>query len=326
MILTGDLGGTKTNLAIFADEKELNSPVAEQSFESKTYNQLEDIIKEFLSTHPSKISKACFGVAGPVINGTSKISNLIWTVSEERIRESLGIGQVKLLNDLESMAYGTMLLRDDDVVVLNPGNPEKMGNIAIIAAGTGLGEAYLVQNEHCVHVIPSEGGHADLAPRNEIEIEFLKFMLKEFEHVSYERALSGMGITNIYCFLRSYRGFREPEWLVQRFEREDRNAVISELAQKGNVPICEEAMRLFVGLYGAEAGNWALKTMSTGGVFIGGGIAPKILPLLRDGHFMETFLAKGRLSRVVAQFPVKVILNQKTPILGALFYAQNYMR
>ena len=324
MILAGDIGGTKTNLAVYAADTELNVPIIEECFHSQRYDSFLALLKDFFTNNAVQIQKACFGVAGPVINGRCSTSNISWVVDEKEIRETFNIPQVKILNDLESMGYGTLLLKDNDLKIINPGSPVEHGNIAVIAAGTGLGEAFLVWGNGRYRVIASEGGHTDFGPRNALEIELLKFLLNEFEHVSYERIVSGIGLKNIYQFLKHHQNYQEPAWLTERFAREDPNVVISESGLASRDPICEQTLQMFMSIYGAEAGNLALKVMSTGGIFIGGGIAPKILPAFNNGEFLNALFGKGRLSKVITKMPVKIILNEKTALLGAAHFAQSY--
>lgn len=326
MLLIGDVGGTKTNLAIYEPKSRLDSPVIEQSLSSKKYPHLIDLIQDFLHSHPYPIERACFGLAGPVLNGVGNITNLNWTIAEADIRTTLQLKVVKFLNDLEAMSYGALVLPPQDLLTLNAGQAVQGGNIAVLAAGTGLGEAFLVWEKNQYRAIATEGGHVDFAPRNEVEMALLRDLLTKYPRVSSERVLSGPGLSNIYQFLKKYRNYQEDARLASRFQLEDPNAVITELALAGQHPICEEALTLFVSLYGAEAGNIALKVMSTGGVFIGGGIAPKILPRLQQGEFMQAFMDKGRLTNVLRQMPVQVILNQKTGLIGAAHYAQEYLK
>jgi glucokinase len=325
MILAGDIGGTKTNLAIFTIEGDHPSPVVESTLTSKDYGGLEDLVRQFLdeatSHHPwvtiDQISRACFGVAGPVVDDRSEATNLPWVIDAKGLERTLRLKRVSVINDLVATAYGIPALKPEEVFVLNEGRSHPGGNMALIAAGTGLGEAILFWDGEVYRTVASEGGHADLAPRNALEIELLQNLLSQFHRVSYERVLSGPGIFNIYSFLKQAGYGQEPSWLAEKFQGQDPSAVITEAAMRGESDLCVRTLHLFVSLYGAEAGNLALKALATGGVYIGGGIAPKILDQLKDGTFMAAFTDKGRLSPVLEATPVRVILNPKTALYGA---------
>ena len=321
MILAGDIGGTKTILVLFRVEGKQLIQVRQEIFPSKAYAGLEEVIQKFLLKSEGSTESACFGVAGHVIKGRCETTNLPWIVDAEQIGKQFGIPQVVLLNDLEAMAYGTIGLTEKEVYILNAGNIDLHGNRAVIAAGTGLGEAILFWDGRGFRASASEGGHTDFAPRNSIEIRLLEYLLKSFDRVSYERVLSGQGVFNIYRFLRDTGHGEEPSWLSVRLAVEDPAAVISEVALARKDDLCVKTLEMFVSIYGAEAGNLALKSMSTGGVYIGGGIAPKILDALLDGRFLKAFLDKGRYSQLMGQIPVRVILNDKAALLGAARYS-----
>lgn len=325
MILAGDIGGTKCNIALFTVRGDQLSPCVERTLASKDYPGLEDLIREFLDEatgYPSPgsedhITAACFGVAGPVVEGRCEATNLPWVIDERDLGRVLKLTQVSVINDLVATAYGVPVLAPDEVFVLNEGQSHCHGNMALIAAGTGLGEAILFWDGQAYRAVSSEGGHADLAPRNALEIELLQYLLSRFHRVSYERVLSGPGIFNIYSFLRQAGYGQEPPWLAEKFQGQDPSAVITEAALQGKSDLCVRAIDLFVSLYGAEAGNLALKALATGGVYVGGGIAPRILDRLRDGTFMAAFTDKGRLSPLLEAMPVRVILDPKTALYGA---------
>ena len=321
MILAGDIGGTKTNLAFISVEEGQLTVVTQESFPSRNYPSLEAVIREFIRGTSVRDKRAAFGVAGPVIDDRCEATNLPWVIDAKLLEGSLGLERASVINDLEATAHGIPALKPDELSVLNEGQPHVRGNIALIAAGTGLGEAILLWDRQGYRALASEGGHADLAPRNPMEIELLQYLLKKFHRVSYERVLSGPGIFNIYSFLKDAGYGKEPEWLAERFQGKDPAPVIAEAAKQGECELCTKTLHLFVSLYGAEAGNLALKALATGGVYIGGGIAPKILDQLRDGTFMVAFTDKGRLSPVLKDMPVQVILNDKTALLGAARYA-----
>lgn len=322
MILAGDVGGTKAHLALydFIDGKLVYS--RDQRFAAKEYSGLEDIVKEFLG--PQKVTAACFGVPGPVRNGRLRLTNLPWTLDSHELSVNLGITHVFLINDLEANGYGVAELSADQIYTLSEGDVSQIGNRALIAAGTGLGEAMLIWDGRTHTPYPSEGGHADYAPRNEDEIDLLRFLKQKYNgRISYERVISGMGLTSIYEFLREVRGMEEPPKLAERIATApDPNAVITEMALAAKSEICEKALDMFVSAYGAEAGNMALKLLSVGGVYIGGGIAPRILEKLKDGTFLKAFTDKGRLSQLLINMPVRVILDSRAALLGAAAYAE----
>jgi glucokinase len=321
MILAGDVGGTKVHLALYDFINGKLEPSREERFAAKNYSGLEEIVKEFLGA--SKVTAACFGVPGPVRDGRLRLTNLPWTLDSRELSASLGITYVFLINDLEANGYGVDELSADQVYTLSEGDPGQVGNRALIAAGTGLGEALLIWNGHSHTPYPSEGGHADYAPRNEDEIDLLLFLKQKYNgRISQERVVSGMGLTNIFEFLREVRGIDEPAWLAKRMAAEDPNAVITELAMTAKSEICEKALDIFVSAYGAETGNLALKLLSVGGVYVGGGIAPRILDKLKDGTFMKAFTDKGRLSQLLINMPVRVILEPRAALLGAAAYAE----
>jgi glucokinase len=317
MILAGDIGATNSRLAFFSERGGRLEPVVEATYPSGDYANLEAIIKNFVSTHDQPIDVACFGVAGPVRHGRSDTTNLPWDVDAQELAAALRLRTVGLLNDLEAHAYGVAMLSPEDVVALNPGAPDASGNAAVIAAGTGLGEACLYWDGKQHHPFAGEGGHTSFAPSDSLEIELLKFLRREFGHVSWERVVSGPGLHNIYRFLRDTGRGEEPDWLRREMERHDPSVVISQAALAGTSALCQQALDLFVTLYGAEAGNLALKLMATGGVYVGGGIAPKILQKLSNSTFMTAFAAKGRLEPLLWQIPVQIILNDKVALLGA---------
>jgi glucokinase len=324
MILAGDIGGTKTVVGLFEKTVEGLCHLRESTYVSRNYQSLEQILAEFLAEEPARgLKAACFGVAGPVIDGKSKTTNLPWTLDEKALSTASGAPRFKLLNDLEAAAYGMLHLKTDDFRVLNEGaEPHRMGNIAVIAAGTGLGEAMLIWDGNDHQPVASEGGHSDFAPRNEREIGLFNYLRdKHGPHISYERVLSGPGIHNIYNYLRQSSGTPEPEWLQEKLRMEDSSAVISECGLVGSDDVCVDTLKLFASLYGAEAGNLALKCLAVGGVLIGGGIAPKLLPALEKGDFMKGFTAKGRYAGLMASMPVRVALNPRAPIIGAAHYA-----
>jgi glucokinase len=321
MILAGDVGGTKVHLALYDFTGGSLTHKREERYPAKDYSGLEEIVREFLAA--DTVSSACFGVPGPVRDGRLRLTNLPWTLDSRELARSLSIDHVFLINDLEANGYGIAELKPDQIYTLSEGDPSQIGNRALLAAGTGLGEGILIWNGHSHVPYPSEGGHADFAPRNEDEIDLLRFLKQKYQgRISFERVVAGMGITNIYEFLRDVRGMEEPTWLADRIASEDPNAVITELALSAKSEICEKTLDMFVSSYGAEAGNLALKVLSIGGLYIGGGIAPRILEKLKDGTFLRSFTDKGRLSQLLINMPVRVILESRAALLGAAAYAE----
>jgi glucokinase len=321
MILAGDIGGTNTRLAILERADRCPRVIVEQTFPSREHKSLDEIVLKFLGEHDLTIKRACFGVAGPIRNRQAKPSNLSWVVDADQLKNLFGFDTVTLVNDLEAHALGLGALGAQDFAVLHEGTPDARGNTAIIAAGTGLGEVGLHFEDGTRRPIASEGGHADFAPRDELEIELLRYLLQQFQHVSYERVLSGPGLLNIYKFLRDSGRGEEDTWLADEMGRSDPSIVISRAALSEKSDLCVRALDLFVSIYGAEAGNLALKMKATGGVFVGGGIAPKIIEKLNGPGFMEAFVAKGRMRSLLEAIPVRVILNDRTALLGAAICA-----
>ena len=301
MILAGDIGGTKTNLALFEHRDNTLNVLAQHQFPSREFSNLNEVITLFKQkTSMPTIDAACFGIAGPVIEGRCRTTNLPWDITTSALQDHLGIEKVRLLNDLEATAYGMLYLPEDEFVDLNPKGRDFDGNRAVIAAGTGLGEAMLYYDGTAYHPIASEGGHSDFAPLTPQQDTLLTWMRNRFPgHVSYERILSGPGIYTLYEFLVESDFSAQPVSMLNIPEGKDRSAMVSECALKEHNPLCMEALRLFAEIYGAEAGNLALKTMSLGGVYIGGGIAPKILSVLANNHFMNGFLSKGRFNEML---------------------------
>lgn len=328
LILAGDIGGTKTNLALIELEGMLTRTLAAQSFDSRGHASLENVVQIFLDQHKqARIYAACFGVAGPVINGECRATNLPWVIASDSLAGALGLQRVGLLNDLATTAYGMLRLPESEFVDLNPTGKRTDGHRAVIAAGTGIGEAMLYWDGARYHPVASEGGHADFAPRNSLQDDLLVWMRQRYpDHVSIERILSGPAIENLYQFLHeSDHASPLAETVAALDAAADRSRVISEIALAGKDPLCQATMALFIEVYGAEAGNLALKYLSTGGVYIGGGIAPKILPLMRQKAFMQNFLAKGRFQPLLQKMRVRVSMNPHTAVLGAAHYAREFL-
>jgi glucokinase len=344
VILAGDIGGTSTRLGIvsnagpgFSRTSDVGSGFSRTSgvvsgssrtrtFESASLHSLDEAIDQFLDDGRDVIEAACFGVAGPVIDGRATLPNLPWTVDSALLARRLGLPSVPVLNDLEANAYGIATLTTDDLVAVNEARPAAHANAAILSVGTGLGEAGLYWDGAMHRPVASEGGHADFAPRTELEIDLLHELRRSASHVSYERVLSGEGLYRIFTFLNRRAGRAQPEWVIEAARRNAAPAAISKAALEGTCEIAVEALRLFVSCLGAEAGNLALRMMARGGVYLGGGIAPKILPALRDGVFMKVFVDKGRMKGLLESIPVWVIRNDLTALSGAAHVAAMLLR
>jgi glucokinase len=319
-VLAGDIGGTKTNLAVFSSESGLSFPLAEATFASRDYSSLEVIVREFLSRVKIKVDRASFGVAGPVVNGQARITNLPWVMDEKRLADVLGLSRVHLMNDLLAFAQAVPLLEPKDLLTLNKGRTVPGGIIAVVAPGTGLGEAYLTWDGTRYRAHPSEGGHADFAPTNALEARLMLHLLNHFKHVSTERVCSGIGLTNIYTFLKEDGHGEEPNWLAEQLAAvHDPVPVIVNAALDEDRPcrLCQATLNMFVSILGAEAGNLALKMLASGGIYLGGGIPPRILPALQKSPFMEAFRHKGRMSGLMEDIPVHMILNPRVALMGA---------
>lgn len=322
LILAGDIGGTKTHLALFLYQNNNLKAEFQKTYPSQEYSGLEPLLHEFLATGRHRIGRASFGIAGPLVDGKVNPPNLRWIVDPVSVAKTLNLPSVSLLNDLEAAAYGIFTLAPDEFLVLNEGVIRRPGNKVLIAAGTGLGETILFDDGKNYYPLASEGGHADFAARNELEIELLRYLTGRFGRVSYERVISGPGLANIYDFLKEKAGFAVPDpFAEQMAAAEDRSPVISQAALAGEPEIAVKALDVFVSSYGAEAGNLALKGKAIGGVYVGGGIAPKMLGKLKSGTFMQAFNDKGRYRDLVSSIPVYVILNEKAALRGAAYHA-----
>jgi glucokinase len=320
-LIAGDIGGTKTTLAYYASRDRLNEPVSEATYSSSAFSSLEEMVCTFFEEYRvTGVEYAAFGVAGPVMGDRVDVTNLPWVIEKSRLISGIGCSDVHILNDLEAMGHSIPFLGPVDLAVINPGVPVPQGPMAVIAPGTGLGEAYLTWDgsRHIPH--PSEGGHTEFGPSNALEIELLQYLFDRYDHVSYELICSGTGIPNIYAFLRDRKHYAESSWLGEKLAKApDPTVVIMATALDRNVEsgICQATLDMFISILGAEAGNLALKTLPRAGLFVGGGIPPRIAPLLADGRFMKSFLHKGRLSRVIESIPVSVILNPRAGLIGA---------
>lgn len=313
-VLVGDIGGTKTRLAIAQVEGDRVRLEHEAVRMSRDYASLESMLAEFMAGMRAP-ECAAFGIAGPVLDGKVHTTNLPWFIDAGMLKLRFDFQECLLFNDLEAIAYGLPALAPRDMLTLQEGAPDIPGNAAIIAAGTGLGEAGLCR-EGSRHIpFATEGGHASFSPQDELELELLRYLQRRHGHVSWERVVSGMGLVALHDFLCIHRDAPAPSWLAQEMKKGDA-AAISKAALEGSDEICVETMERFVRLYGAEAGNLALKTLSRGGMYVGGGIAPRILPLLQSGGFIEAFLAKGRMRPLLEAMPVRVILNDRVALYG----------
>jgi len=322
MVLGGDIGGTKTALGLCEQHRGSLRLVVVESYPSRQYQSLEEILDQFRRSHRQRIDIACFGVAGPVRNGRVETTNLAWVVDATALSKRLGVRTVGLLNDLEASAWGIDALQPEDFALLKDGTGDPNSNAVVISAGTGLGEAGLYWDGKARRPIPSEGGHCDFAPRNAVQVQLLHYLSAEFGHVSTERVLSGPGLYNLYRFLRDTGKEEEPTWLGEEIRHGDPAATISRLALEAKSPLCERALSLFVEIYGSEAGNLALKFMATAGVYLAGGIAPKIVSKLKDPIFTEAFLDKGRLRPLMETIPIQVVLNRHLGLMGAARWTQ----
>ncbi|MEJ2165658.1 MAG: glucokinase [Desulfobacterales bacterium] len=320
-ILAGDIGGTNTRLGIFSVGNQRPELEAFKAYSSRDEAGLEQILERFVKDTKSSISGACFGIAGPVAQGRSQTTNLPWEVSERRLKKRFNWPQVRLINDLSAMGHSVAVLAPDELDALNHGEPISNSPVGVIAPGTGLGMALLVPDKKRFAVLPSEGGHSDFAPTRKIEVRLWQHLHQSTEHVSVERLLSGPGLVSIYNWLRKNGRVSEPRWLAHRMKAEDPAKVISATALEKRVPICVKALELFISIFGAVAGNFALIGLTRAGIYLGGGIAPQILPKLKDGLFIKSFINKGRFKALLQQIPVYVILNEKAPLLGAAVFA-----
>jgi glucokinase len=310
--LASDIGGTNARVALF--EEGGRKPLVLEKYRTAAWDGVPALLREFVTTHSAPVTGACVAVAGPVQNGRIDAINLPWPVDERDVARALELPSVALVNDLAANARGIAVLEPQDLFALNTGDPAAAGNRAIVSAGTGLGEAALWWDGTRFHALAGEGGHADFAPRSELEIGLLRYLAADYGHVSYERVCSGSGLVNIYRFLRS-RGAQRG-WLENEPRTPSPAAITAEAAAD---PLClsAKALELFASIYGARAGNVALAVMATGGVYLGGGIAPRVVHRLASGHFMRAFVDKGRLSPLLARVPVHVILNDQAALLGA---------
>jgi len=317
VILAGDIGGTNIRLALFARDGDRLVRQDEVRLKSHDFGSLEEAAARFVGSRRD-VAAAAFGVAGPVRKGRCEATNFPWVVDTSALGVRLGLSRLVLVNDLVANGMGLSELSADDFAVVNRGEEDPEGCGALVSAGTGLGQAFLVREGAGWRVLPSEGGHSSFAPRSPWEIDLLRYLMRDLSHVSVERLVSGRGLVTLYRFERERSGVPEPAWLAEEIARAgDAAPVLSAAALSGNDPVAVRTLEHWVSLYGAEAGNLALKVMATGGVFLGGGIAPKVLPKILDGTFFGAFCGKGRLEPVLAKIPVKVVRNDDCALLGA---------
>jgi glucokinase len=322
MILAGDTGGTKTRLALYEHSNGKFIRRQTETFASADYPNLQEIIRTFLAKHHVSVKKACFGVPGPVVNGRAESTNLQWITDENAIAQAVGIDCVRLVNDLVATTSSLPFLNPDDLLTLNPGMPsEQATRFGVVAPGTGTGQGFLHKVADQFLALPSEGGHTDFAPNTPLEIELLKYLQKKFGRVSIERVLCGPGLLNIYHFLKDTGVAPEPPALAKRLREENPAAVISAAGQSGEFEICAIALGIFVSVLGAEAGDTALTMVTTGGVYLGGGIPPKIIQKLVDGTVVKAFFNKGRLSDFMKTIPLYVIRDDHAALLGSAYLA-----
>jgi glucokinase len=322
LYLAADIGGTKTNVGLFVPGKKRPRLQDLETYASEDAGNFEMILERFVEERAPSVAGACFGIAGPVVNGRSKATNLPWEVSERGIRDHFQWNDVRLVNDLEATANSIPALNQDQIYRLNRVRVRKDGNIGIVAPGTGFGEALLVRQGGDFRVVPSEGGHVDFAPNTEEEVSLWCYLREQWGHVSVERVLSGPGLASIYRWLKDSGRYQEPGWLAKQMETADPAPVITKTALENRIPLCRKAMEHFVSILGAVSANLALTAMTFGGIYLGGGIPPKILPLLREDTFLQAFTHKGRFKGFMEKIPVMVILDSRAALLGAAIIAE----
>lgn len=323
MILAGDIGGTNARLALFSQQPHAHPSgqltcVVSQVYPSQSAQQFESIMMEFLQRHPAEVTSCCLGIAGPITDNHCHATNLPWDLDARALQQHCHIEQVTLINDLVANAYGINALGQDDLLTLNPGNAQASGNRAVISAGTGLGEAGLFWDDHQYHPFATEGGHCDFGPRTEQQYQLAAYLQQKLGHVSYETILSGDGLVQVYDFILQHSDTAQPEWLQQQMDEQGAAASISTAAVNGSFHPCKEALDLFLEIYGQEAGNLALKVMARGGVYLGGGIAAKLASSLKQSaRFLQGFRNKDKMTHLMQDIPIHIILNQDTALLGA---------
>lgn len=322
MILAGDVGGTKARLALYQFQDGSFARQHTETFNSAEFAGLEEVVQTFLRKHNASVSKVCIGIPAPIVDGKARPANLAWELDEARLAAMLGFYAVRLVNDLVATTAAIPFLSAEDLIVLNRGEITGKEKIyGVLAPGTGLGEGFLIRGPKQNEVIASEGGHVDFAPTNETEIALLQYLQARHEHVSYERVLSGPGLINIYHFLKDTRRAFEPLALAERMQEENQAGVISSAALNHEFDLCVQALDIFVSVLGAQAGNMVLTVWATGGIYLGGGVSPKILPKLLDGSVVASYLNKGRVASFVKKTPLYVIRDDHAALLGAAYLA-----
>jgi glucokinase len=323
LVLAGDVGGTKTNLAIYQATADKIEVKKESTFQSASYESCMAILKQFLDENPSEIpTRICLGVAGPVLKGKVELTNLSWTLDAQDILRETGVTEVSLINDLEATSYGLAALGPDDLLsICESGTKEYLGNMAILAPGTGLGEAGLFWDGKSYHPFSTEGGHTDFAPRTQMDVELHGYLQAKYQVVSWERVIAGPGVYDIYQFLCDVKGRQKAAWLQDSLIQNDPSAIISQMGLEEQDSTCVETMQLYVRYLARESSNLVLKMKATGGLFLGGGIPPKITPLLQQNNFYDNFLDCDRMQHLLKEVSVKILLNDKTALLGAGYFA-----
>ena len=320
-VLAADIGGTKTAVGLFSVSGKELQPIKENTYPSNEHPSFQAVLKRFLSDHqlphPDRLS---IGVAGPVLDGKVQVTNLPWVLDREQLIADTGVKEVSLINDLEATAYGLAGLNKEYMATIHPGHEQASGNIAVLAPGTGLGEAGLYWDGQGYRPFATEGGHCHFSPRNALDVELYQHLSERHQTVSWEHVISGRGIYRIYRFLRDIKGYKEPAWLTEKLSQDDPAAVISHTAMRELNDTCIETMKLFVGYIATEASNLVLKLKATGGLLLGGGISPKIFPLLKTDLFYEQFVHSHRMQDLLKEVPISVILNSHTALLGAAYY------
>lgn len=320
IVLAADVGGTKTELALFQIKNRKLVSIKNERYATTDHNSFVKAIQHFHGDETSAIDCACLGVAGAVDGDKVRGVNFAWEIDAKKLEADLGIKSVLLINDLEANAYGLSALKDSDFETISKGEKSE-GNAVVISPGTGLGEAGMYWDGSYFHPYATEGGHSNFAPGTELDLELWKFLHKKFSHVSWERVISGQGINNIYEFLRSYRGGKEPEWLTRQLQGDSPSKAISSAAIEKTDSVCVETMQLFLKYLAVECSQLALKAKAISGIYIGGGITPKILSLIDKKEFYKNFIAVGRMEHLLKTIPIKVVLNDKTALMGAAYYA-----
>lgn len=317
LVLAGDVGATKTNLALFKMNQKNAKVLKEGNYKSQKYKSITEITSNFLEGQPQPAT-CCIGVAGPVLEGKVKLTNLSWEMDSKEIAKQMGLAKIHLINDLEATAYGLAMLENKDIVTIHKGSDTPSGNAAIIAPGTGLGEAGIYFDGKFYHPFATEGGHSDFASRDKPDFELYEYLQNKFGHVSNERVICGPGIVNIYQFLKEEKKLEEPAWVTDKIKQGDAAAEISKHTDQSE--LCNKTMQLFIRFLARESANLTLKMKATGGLFIGGGIAPQLIPLFEKYRFNDSFLDSGRMNHLLEKVTVSIILNTKTAMLGAAYY------